>query len=199
MQGPETRQSLLARLNGPESNEGWLEFATIYRPLVYRVAVAKGLQHADAEDLAQDVLAAVERSLDKYDAEIGGFRKWLYQITRNLVVNHLTRRRGPIGTGESDAQWMLAQQPAPDDQTATLFRLEYQRVQFQHAAAIVKSEFSEATWSAFWWTAVHQQTIDTVAERLGKSPGAVRVARCRVLDRMRRFVSEQSAGFTPED
>ena len=48
MQGPETRESLLARLNSPQSDEGWREFAAIYRPLVYRVAKAKGLQHADA-------------------------------------------------------------------------------------------------------------------------------------------------------
>jgi RNA polymerase sigma factor (sigma-70 family) len=93
MQGPETRESLLARLNSPQSDEGWCEFAAIYRPLVYRVARAKGLQHADAEDLTQDVLAVVERSLDRFDPAIGGFRGWLYQITRNLVVNHLTRCR----------------------------------------------------------------------------------------------------------
>jgi len=68
--------------------EGWREFAAIYRPLVYRVARAKGLQHADAEDLTQDVLAVVERSLDQFDPTIGGFRSWLYQITRNLVVKH---------------------------------------------------------------------------------------------------------------
>ena len=48
--GPETRASLLARLNDPISDEAWREFAAIYRPLIIRVAVARGLQHADAED-----------------------------------------------------------------------------------------------------------------------------------------------------
>jgi RNA polymerase sigma factor (sigma-70 family) len=197
MQGPETRESLLAKLSSPQSDEGWGEFATIYRPLVYRVAVAKGLQHADAEDLAQEVLGVVERSLDQYDTQRGGFRSWLYQITRNLVVNHLTRRRDPIGSGDSDVGHMLSQQPTDDDQTATLFRLEYRRIRFQHAASIVKSEFSEATWSAFWLTAVELQPIADVARQLEKSEGAVRVARCRVLDRLRVCVSEQSGGFEP--
>ena len=197
MQGPETRESLLAKLSSPQSDEGWGEFATIYRPLVYRVALAKGLQHADAEDLAQDVLSMIERSLNKFDPQRGGFRSWLYQITRNLVVNHLTRRRGPIGSGDSDIGHMLSQYPASDDQTATLFRLEYRRVRFQSAAALVKSEFSEATWSAFWLTAVEMKSIADVARQLDKSEGAVRVARCRVLDRLRVCVSEQSGGFEP--
>jgi RNA polymerase sigma-70 factor (ECF subfamily) len=55
MNGPETRESLLASLNSPVADEGWREFAAIYRPLIFRVAVAKGLQHADAEDLSQEV------------------------------------------------------------------------------------------------------------------------------------------------
>jgi RNA polymerase sigma factor (sigma-70 family) len=199
MQGPETRETLLARLSSPQSEEGWREFAAVYRPLVYRVAKAKGLQHADAEDLTQDVLALVERSLDQFDPTIGGFRSWLYQITRNLVVNHLTRRRGPLGSGDSDVARMLSQQSNVDDQTATLFRLEYRRACFQHATSIVKAEFSEATWAAFWLTAVELQPIVSVAMKLGKSEGAIRVARCRVLDRLRVFVSEQSGGFEPPD
>lgn len=42
MHGPETRESLLARLSSPQSDEGWREFATIYRPLVYRGVYQRG-------------------------------------------------------------------------------------------------------------------------------------------------------------
>lgn len=204
MQGPETRESLLTSLNGPAAAEAWEEFTSIYRPLIFRVAVAKGLQHADAEDLTQDVLAAVQRSLNSFDPTLGGFRSWLYQITRNLVVNSLTRGLGPsrkvaIGTGDSAVQDLLAQHPASDDPTATLFRMEYRRECFQQAAACIRSEFSQTTWSAFWLTAVDLQSIEAVAQQLGKSQGAVRVARCRVLDRLRNFVTEQSGGFEPTD
>lgn len=199
MNGPETRESLLASLNSPAAEDGWREFAAIYRPLVYRVAVAKGLQHADAEDLTQEVLAVVERSLDSFDSARGSFRSWLYQITRNLVVNHLTRGRGPVGTGDSNVAKILAQHPQPNDDTATMFRLEYQRSRFQKAAAIVRAEFQEPTWQAFWFTAVDLRSIASVAAELGKSQGAVRVARCRVLDRLRVIVSEQSGGFEPPE
>ena len=68
MNGPETRESLLASLKGPVAGERWREFAAIYRPLIFRVAVAKGLQHADTEDLTQEVMAVVERSLGSFDS-----------------------------------------------------------------------------------------------------------------------------------
>ena len=198
MDGPETRESLLASLNSPIADEGWLEFAAIYRPLIFRVAVAKGLQHADADDLAQEVLAVVESSLGKFDPSRGSFRSWLYQITRNLVVNHITRGRGPVGTGDSNVAQLLAQHPQPNHDTATLFRLEYRRARFQQAVSVAKVEFHVATWDAFWLTAVNLRSIESVAKELGKSEGAVRVARCRVMARLRAIVSEQSGGFEPD-
>jgi len=199
MNGPETRESLLASLKGPVEDEGWREFASIYRPLIFRVAVAKGLQHADAEDLTQEMLAVVQRSLDSFDSSKGSFRSWLYQITRNLVVNHLPRGRGAIGTGDSNVARMIAQHPQPNDENVTLFRLEYRRARFQQAASIARAEFHESTWDAFWLTAVQLRSIESVAKELGKSQGAVRVARCRVLDRLRAVVSEQSGGFEPPE
>lgn len=96
MQDPETRASLIASLNQPASEEAWAEFAAIYRPLIIRVATAKGLQHADAEDLAQETMAIVDRSIRSFDPNAAGlFRGWLRTITRNLIVNHLTRAKEP--------------------------------------------------------------------------------------------------------
>ena len=61
---PETRDSLLARIGGPRDEEAWREFVTIYRPVVYRLARRRGLQHEDAEDLAQQVMISVRRAID---------------------------------------------------------------------------------------------------------------------------------------
>lgn len=190
--GPETRASLIASLNDPASEEAWGEFAAVYRPLVIRVARAKGLQHADADDLAQNVFSAVGKAIGSFTSTgDGSFRRWLYRITRNLVVNQLTRgpfsgRRGPIGSGDSDVQKLLNQTPELDDQTATLFQLEYRRARFQQAADKVRNQFSDATWQCFWLTSVENQPAERVAAALGKTPGAVRVARCRVLAKIRQ-------------
>lgn len=190
MQTPETRLSLLVSLKNPNADDAWTDFDALYRPLVIRVAQAKGLQHADAEDLAQEVLMTVRRTIESFERRgDGSFRSWLFRVTRNLVVNRLTRTSGPTGSGDSKVQKALSQQPADDDPTATLFLLEYRRARFKQAAAKVKSQFALTTWQAFWLTAIEEQPVDHVARKLGKTPGAVRVARCRVIARLRDEVA----------
>ena len=191
MQGPETRASLIASLNEPASEEAWAEFAAIYRPLIIRVATTRGLQYADAEDLAQETMAIVGRSICSFDPKAtGSFRGWLRTITRNLVINHLSRGKEPLGSGDSRVQAMLAQQPAPDNPTATLFDSELRRTQFQAAAAAVRAQVNESTWDAFRLTAIDRLPISTVAQQLGKSEGAIRMARCRVMTRLREEVQQ---------
>jgi len=62
---PETRTSLLVRIQSPHDGEAWREFVAIYRPVVYRLARRRGLQDADAEDLSQRVVIAVQRAIGK--------------------------------------------------------------------------------------------------------------------------------------
>ncbi len=45
------------------------EFVQIYLPLLYRMARRKGLQHADAEELGQEVLVAVSRAVHRWQPD----------------------------------------------------------------------------------------------------------------------------------
>ncbi len=190
MTGPETRTSLILNIRDRSHSEAWEEFVTIYQPLVYRLAVNKGFQHADANDLCQDVLAVVGRSIERFDpnSHKGSFRGWLYRITRNLMINVLTRSRDIPGSGDSAIQQLLEQQADESCDDATRFDIEYERQIFHWAADRVREQVDSETWSAFWRTAVDGESADTVARILGKSSGAVRVARCRVLGRIKREV-----------
>ncbi|MEM9646177.1 MAG: sigma-70 family RNA polymerase sigma factor [Planctomycetota bacterium] len=196
LQGPETRASLIRQLGDSDSTEAWAEFVGLYRPLVVRVARLKGLQHEDAEDLAQDVLATVGRTIQSFDPDAdGSFRGWLFTITRNLCVNQLTRgpfsgKRGPIGSGDSNVQKRLLQEPT-DEATVTLFRLEHHRAIFRRAADQLRPQLSDSTWLSFWMTAVEGKSIQTTADELGMSAGAVRVARCRVLAKIKKQLESE--------
>ena len=60
---PETSESLILRLNNQQDVAAWNEFLAIYRPVVLRMALRRGLQHADADDLAQRVFLSVARKV----------------------------------------------------------------------------------------------------------------------------------------
>ena len=184
MDGPDTRKSLLIRLNTSSQEEAWAEFVEIYGPLIHRLARAKGLQHADAEEITQEVFAAVERAIDRFDADKGSFRGWLFRITRNLTINFLTRDKSVRGTGDTETHRLLQQQPGVDEEMATMFHVERRREVFQGAAERVRTKFHADTWQAFWLTGVENMSIEDTAEKLGKTPGTIRIARCRVLARL---------------
>ena len=196
LQGPETRPSLIGKLHDPAAAEAWTEFVRLYQPIVYRVARHRGLQHADAEDLTQDVFATVGRKVAKFDLEQGGsFRGWLLKITRDLVVNKLTRGPREVGTGDSEARDMMNEHPQREE-TETLLRVEHQRLMLAQASERLRPKVSPSIWNAFWRTAVEGQSIAEVAKQLDKSEGAVRVARCRVLAQLRKEVQANDQPFT---
>ena len=165
---PQTRHSLIARLKDPSDQVAWEEFVSIYRPVVFRVAVKKGLQPADAEDVAQTVMVSVARAVEKWelDPQRARFRTWLNRIAVNAAINSITRRKPDRGTGESKSMELLAQHPDTDSQIdsqeSELVRLEYRRESFRVAARQIKLEFEPDTWSAFWLTAVEGVSAQSV-------------------------------------
>lgn len=79
---PETVESLILQVRDPSNRAAWDQFEQIYRPVIFRIARARGLQHADAHDLVQQVLMSVASAIDRYAKQPGGvrFRNWLSRI-----------------------------------------------------------------------------------------------------------------------
>jgi RNA polymerase sigma-70 factor (ECF subfamily) len=73
--------------------------------------------------------------------------------------------------------------------TSRAFDQELRRAEFHRAAEQVRSEVQPATWQAFWETGVVGTETAAAAKKLGMTVGAVRVAKCRVLVRLRAAVS----------
>jgi RNA polymerase sigma-70 factor (ECF subfamily) len=189
---PPTRASLLVRLKAPRDERAWGEFVEIYEPLIQRLARAKGVQEADADDLAQEVFRAVAAAIEKWDPDParGSFRGWLSRIARNLIVNLLAargRQSANYGTGGTEMVEFLEAQPTSEADSA-LFDLEYRRRVFAFAARRARVHFQETTWQAFWRTGVEGREVATVAAELGLSPGALYVARNRVMARLRQEI-----------
>lgn len=189
---PETRASLLLRLKDRADDEAWFEFTEIYRPVIVRIALRQGMQSADADDLAQQVLSSVARAIDRWEVDPARarFRTWLGRVATNAIINALTRRAPDRGSGDSGLNDLLEQKPATDGPASDLLRIEHRREVFRWAARQIRAEFQPATWEAFWLTAVDQRDVEAVARQLRLSSGSVYAARSRVMRRLKEKVRE---------
>jgi RNA polymerase sigma-70 factor, ECF subfamily len=187
-----TSRSLLERVK-TDDPEAWDRLVTLYAPMVVHWCRRWDLQEQDVADICQEVFRAVVANIGTFRKEKkeDTFRGWLRIIARNKV-NDYFRRLGPEGrgVGGTDAQRRIAQLPAQQpeewDQTAQ----EEESGLFHRALELVQGEFETRTWQAFWRTAIEGQAPKDVGADLGMSPGAVRVAKSRVLHRLREELGD---------
>ncbi len=190
MRTPETRQSLIARLHNAGDAAAWVEFCAIYEPTTYRIARKYGLQDADAREVTQEVLLLVSRKIQAFDVSRDGrFRGWLACIARNAAVDLLRRRKSPA-VGGSDFTRRLSEVPNQiSNRDSDEFETEARRQQFRWAADQVRHLVNAKTWQAFWLSAVEGKPGEQVAKQLGMTVGAVYVARCRTLARVKSLLA----------
>ena len=186
-----TRASLVIRLKDRADDEAWMEFVDMYGPMIFRFVRSRGLQDADAADLVQEVLRRVGGSIERleYAKEKGGFRAWLFTITRNCLNTFLKKKKRTNPVGNDTAQYaMLNQVPNETEELTELWEREYQRQLMSKAIEIVKPNTEPKTWAAFEMTAMQELTAEQAGEKIGMSRGAVYVARSRVTAKLRAEV-----------
>jgi RNA polymerase sigma-70 factor (ECF subfamily) len=188
-----TSRSLLERVK-TDDPQAWDQLVALYAPLVFQWCHGWGLREQDAADIFQEVFQAVATHISSFrkDRKEDTFRGWLRTITRNKIHDHFRRLgREPEGVGGTDAQARLAQLPAPPrGDEGSLAEEHGERGLVYRALELIRVEFTERTWQAFWQTAVEGRKAPEVAAELSMSPGAVRVAKSRVLQRLREELGD---------
>ncbi|MEM8734271.1 MAG: sigma-70 family RNA polymerase sigma factor [Planctomycetota bacterium] len=186
---PHTRQSLLIRLRD-RSDDAWAEFLEIYEKAIIDYVRRKGLQEADALDVTQEVLAALESKLPTWDADPtkGRFRGWLFRVAHNITVDKIVERTRHPSTGGTLVANDLANIAEDGLEESAEFRKDYQHQLFHWAANRVRPRVSETSWKAFWLTAVEGRNTTEVAQELGLSRGNVYSAKLRVTNRIQKLV-----------
>ncbi|MEZ6138399.1 MAG: sigma-70 family RNA polymerase sigma factor [Pirellulaceae bacterium] len=189
---PETRDSLLVQVQDPANREAWELFARIYRPVIVRIAQARGLQYADAQDLSQQVLMAVASAIGDWEKrdESTRFRHWLSRVTKNAILNALMRRPKDQAVGGSSVEELLREAVDRDGETTALIETELRRELYLRAAEKVKVEFRLDSWQAFELSITGDLSTEEIAAELGKSVGAIYTARSRIMFRLREIISE---------
>ncbi len=133
-----------------------------------RAAVARVLiDEAAVDDVTQEVLIAVARSVDRFRGD-ARFTTWLFRIARNLAVDHLRRLR--------------ATAPLEDHDVGEVQRMSSIIATRASARSLVE-QLPEHYYEAVWLRELEQRPYREIADHLGINENTVkaRVARGRAL------------------
>jgi RNA polymerase sigma-70 factor (ECF subfamily) len=186
---PEPSSSLLQGVRD-RSPHAWQRLTNLYAPVVARWCRRAGLQDADVDNVLQEVFLAVARKVPDFHRDGPGesVHAWIYTVAQNRVRDHHRRQgRQPSAVGGSSFLERLDQQPGPaDDSSSPCSDPTGRTLLTRRVLDLVRPQFEEKTWQAFWRTVIDEQDTTVVAEALGLTANAVRLYRSRVLRRLRR-------------
>ena len=193
-----TSRSLLMQLQDGQQ-AAWERLTSLYAPLVYHWCRSMHLAEQDMPDIFQQVFLSVASHIQDFRKERPGdtFRHWLRAITRNKVRDHFRRNaRQAQAAGGTDAQIYFSQLAAPpaepDESDERDAHDEEREVRQLLRAALeqIREHVHPQTWQAFWKVVVEGKTPEQAGEELDMRPGTVRVAKSRVLSRLRSEMGE---------
>lgn len=182
-----TSASLLERAKGKDP-AAWRQLVAIYGPLICRWCRQKDLSWQDTEDLVQDVFRGVAEHLADFrrDPSNGSFRGWLWTITNNKIRDYRRRLGRRLVSDPGAAVEQLEDDRASEGATESAPSQDELIDLVHRSMQLVRTEFEQRTWQAFWSTTVEDRHPQHVAEELGMSLVSVYQAKSRVLSRLRR-------------
>lgn len=177
--------------------EAWRRIVQLYAPLLRYWCRQSSLSQDDSDEVIQDVFLSVSKQLEqfRYDRPTDTFRGWLRQITRCRIADrHRSTVDQPLdAAGGTTAFGRILNAPdsLADDPDA---EAEEAGIALR-ALEFISCEFESKTMEAFRRTAIEGQRPVDVATQLQMSPSAVRMAKARVLSRLRQELDGLSSAF----
>jgi RNA polymerase sigma-70 factor (ECF subfamily) len=177
-----TSASLLKRLREPSPESAWSRFVELYAPLIFYWGRKDGMSPTDAGDVVQEVLAILVVKLPEFEYDPSQrFRGWLRTVTVNKAKD-IQRR----DLARSRANTATAQMNSMSDESSHPFEeSEYQTYVVRRAFQLMQTEFEKQTWRACWQQVVEGASALETAQDLDISVNAARIAKSRVLRRLR--------------
>jgi len=182
-----TRPSLLARLKDRRDVTAWETFDEVYRPILLRFAASRGLDHADAEDVVQQCMAAIQDHIQgfDYDPQKGRFKGWLRTMVNNKIRNFLRDRRERQGDSRAFAE-LPSQEESPEEAFEKLWMQEH----LWHCLRQLRGQVEDSTFLAFQRYVMEQWPIERVCAELQMKPNQVYTIKWRMTEKIAAKMSE---------
>jgi RNA polymerase sigma-70 factor (ECF subfamily) len=182
---PVTRSSFLLRFRRGANDQDWRELVDCYRPLIEGTVHRMGLSGADVDDVVQDVLVQLFKTLPvfEYRRDRGRFRSWLRRVTTNKVRDRLRR---PCESLLVESAADVALDSISEEEWKLAFRLEVLR----YAVRRVREQVRTRTWQCFAGHVLERRTAAELSQEVGVSENAVYINSCRVMARIREICAQ---------
>jgi RNA polymerase sigma factor (sigma-70 family) len=187
---------LLKRLANWEDNASWHAFFETYWRLIYGFAVRRGLSHEEAQEVVQETVVAVAKSIGnfKYDPQVCAFKTWLLSVTRSKVADQFARRaRHANSTAPPHEDAANSDMPETADklqmeQWDKVWEDEWQKNLMETAIRRVKEGVSIEQYQMFDLFVLKEWPARDVAKALGVTTAHVYVAKHRISKLIRNEV-----------
>jgi RNA polymerase sigma factor (sigma-70 family) len=146
-----TRASLLSRLKSWDNHESWRDFFNTYWKLIFSVAIKRGLNEQEAEEVVQETIISVAKTMSgfKYNPAKCSFKGWLRHLTDKRIADQFRKRKKGTESLDADA-------PTPDTDFFT----------FAHRVADPSSETPDALWEQEWRQSLMEAAIENVKKQV---------------------------------
>jgi len=170
---------LIARAQGGEV-EAFGELYQRYLDLIYRYIRVRVAEDRVAEDLTEVVFLRSFETLGRYKERGRPFSAFLYQVARNLLVDHYRQKKQEVSI--EDANQMATSAPTVDEHVIQSERIR----EIGHALTSLPSDYQEV----IRLRVILALSTADVAAWMGRSEGAIRVLLHRALTALRRRLVE---------
>jgi RNA polymerase sigma-70 factor (ECF subfamily) len=154
-----------------------------YQPAIYRFIVIKVGSREEAEDITHHVFLSAWQKVPTYKHRGHPFSSWLYQIARNMVIDHYRARKDDISLDKIDPESSIIPAVAQADLS---IKLQIEKV---HAAIKeLKPDYQDVIILRF----VEDLPLKETATILKKSEGAVKLTQHRAIKELKEKLGEEN-------
>ncbi len=149
----------------------------VYRYLYYRAG-----NHAEAEDLTEQVFLKAWEAIDRFQWHGRPFLAWLYRLAHNAHIDYLRRRRATTSLNDDDSPIDLPSEEATRELArrldADLLATAMAQLTLEQQQVLVL-KFMEGF------------DTDQIARMMDKREGSIRALQMRALQSLRRVLAQQ--------
>lgn len=196
-----TRESLLMRLKNGAGDQDWTSFYQQYGAMILGFCRKKGLDDPSARDVLQETMILVLRKLPgfSYNPALGKFRNWLLTLVQGKIRDSQRRTARYSWVQLESLDGKLRDLTPPAGVTIPEVQAHEEAEDIAWKSAILEealrrigkdSRTGRETLEIFLAYAVHQEPVSEVARRFGKEVNAIYQIKARIIDKLRKEVSE---------